>query len=271
MTTSEEKPPTGTVDLEAEVHGDAGASQGVPTKGCPPTLIIIPAYNEEAALPAVLAELRAAVPRFDVLVVDDGSDDNTASVAKAAGADVARLPFNLGIGAALRTGFRYAVQHEYARAVQFDADGQHHATEIFRLLNALDEGADMAIGGRFAGETIDYDVGRVRSGAMRLLRVAVLILSGRRYSDTSSGFRAFSGPVLKLFARTYPAEYMDSVEALLLACYAGFDVVEVPTTMRHRQAGLASNRNFKLLYHYLRLLIVIVTTAPVRSVRARAQ
>lgn len=233
------------------------------------TLILIPAYNERDALPGVLADLRAIVPEHDVLVVDDGSADDTADVAEAAGAIVARLPFNLGIGGALRTGFRYAVRHGYDRAVQFDADGQHEAREIQHLLAALDAGADMAIGGRFAGEAISYEVGRVRNGAMRILRLGVSLLSGQRFTDTSSGFRAFSAPVLELFARTYPAEYMDSVEALLLACYAGFDVVEVPAEMRHRQAGTPSNRNLRLIYHYLRLLIVMVVTAPLRGYRRR--
>lgn len=229
------------------------------------TLIIIPAWNESEALPAVLGELAAVIPECDVLVVDDGSSDDTAAVAERLGATVARLPFNLGIGGALRTGFRYALRNGYERAVQFDADGQHDAREVGRLLQALDGGADMVIGGRFAGDEQTYSVGRVRGGAMRLLRLGVTLLSGRRFSDTSSGFRAFSRPVLELFARTYPAEYMDSVEALLLACYAGFEVVEVPARMRHRQAGAASNRNFKLIYHYLRLLIVMVTTAPLRN------
>jgi glycosyltransferase involved in cell wall biosynthesis len=235
----------------------------------PRTLIIIPALDEAAALPGVLADLRAAVPTCDVLVVDDGSVDDTAAVAEEAGATVARLPFNLGIGGALRTGFRFALRNGYERAVQFDADGQHDATEIARLIQGLDDGADMVIGGRFVGEEISYDVGRVRSGAMRLLRLAVTVLAGRRFSDTSSGFRAFSRPVLELFARKYPAEYMDSVEALLLACYAGFDVVEVPTRMRQRQAGSASNRSFKLVYHYLRLLIVMAATAPVGGLARR--
>lgn len=236
----------------------------------PRTLIIIPALNEEGALPSTLADLRAIVPEFDVLVVDDGSTDGTALAAARAGVPVARLPFNLGIGGALRTGFQYAVRGGYDRAVQFDADGQHEASQIRHLLEALDGGADMAIGGRFAREEISYEVGRVRGTAMRLLRLGVVALSGKRYSDTSSGFRAFSAPVLDLFARTYPAEYMDSVEALLLACYAGFDVVEVPTTMRPRQGGTASNRNLKLIYHYLRLLIVMVSTAPLRRIRTRS-
>lgn len=232
------------------------------------TLIVIPAWNEEAALPAVLRELARRVPEHDVLVVDDGSTDATARVARAMGVPVASLPFNLGIGGALRTGFRYAVQHGYDRAVQFDADGQHDPDSIATLLDALDAGADLVVGSRFASEEHEYAVSPVRGTAMRLLRVAVSLLARQRFTDTSSGFRAFSRPMLEYFARTYPVEYMDSVEALLLACYAGFRVVELPVAMRHRVAGAASNRNLKLLYHYVRLLIVMLSQAPLRRRRA---
>ena len=228
------------------------------------TLVIIPAYQEEAALPAVLDEL-ARLGAYDVLVVDDGSIDATAEVAKAKGAVVAQLPFNLGIGAALRTGFRYAHKHGYERVVQLDADGQHDPNEIPLLLAQLDAGADMVVGTRFLESGSVYEVGRLRFGAMRFLRLAVHLLAGQRFSDTSSGFRGFSKSMTEFFARTYPQEYMESVEALLLACYGGFRVVEIPAEMRQRAGGRPSSRNFKLLYHYIRLLIVMVTTAPVRG------
>lgn len=230
----------------------------------PPTLVVIPAYNEEAALPGVLAELRSAVPDHDVLVVDDGSTDGTSTVAREAGVRVARLPFNLGIGGALRTGFRYAADHGYQRVVQFDADGQHDATAIARLHVALDGGADMVVGSRFADEEVDYDVGHVRGGAMGFLRVVIHLLSGRRFTDTSSGFRGFGPKALRFFSRTYPAEYMDSVEALILAAYAGLSVEEVPTPMHSRVAGQPSTRSLRLIYHYLRVLLVLLISASVR-------
>jgi glycosyltransferase involved in cell wall biosynthesis len=228
-------------------------------------LVIIPALNEEAALPGVLADLAAKCPDLDVLVVDDGSRDRTAEVARAAGVLVAPLPYNLGIGGALRTGFRYALRAGYDRAVQFDGDGQHDPAEIAKLLTVLDEGADMAVGSRFAGQKSDYTVGLVRRRAMRLLRFTVRVLSGRSFSDTSSGFRAFNRETLTLFSTTYPVEYMDSVEALLIAVYAGLRVVEVPIQMRRRAAGTASNRNFKLIYHYLRLFVVLISSASRRG------
>jgi glycosyltransferase involved in cell wall biosynthesis len=231
--------------------------------------VIIPAFNEEAALPAVLDELARVVPDLDIVVVDDGSRDKTAALAAAAGVAVVSLPFNLGIGGALRCGFRYALRHGYERAVQFDADGQHDATQIAALLAGLDDGADMVIGSRFAEATNSYDVGRTRARAMGVLRFVVRQLSGQRFTDTSTGFRAFDLPVLELFGREYPAEYMESVEALVLALAAGFRVVEVPVQMSSRAAGQPSNRSLRLLYHYLRLLLVIVVSAGRRPAEQR--
>lgn len=223
--------------------------------------MIIPAFNEEAALPGTLRELRGVAPELDVVVVSDGSTDRTASVARQEGVPVLELPFNLGIGGALRAGFRHAVDRGYDAAVQFDADGQHDPTQIDKLLDALDQGADMVIGSRFAKESAHYDVGGTRRSAMRLLQIAVRMLSGHRFTDTSSGFRGFNRAVLRFFSRDYPSEYMESVESLVLATYEGFDVVEVPVNMRQRTAGDASARRFRLAYHYLRLLVVLGASA----------
>jgi len=182
-------------------------------------------------------------------------------VARAAGVNVVELPYNLGIGGALQTGFRFAQRGGWTRAVQVDADGQHDPGQISRLFDALDAGADLVIGTRFASEGGGYRVGRTRGRAMGAMRVAVRMLSGRRFTDTSSGFRAFDADVIAFFADTYPSEYMDSVEALLLALREGFAVVETPVTMRERQAGRASNRNLRLVYHFIRLAVVMVSGA----------
>ena len=227
------------------------------------TAVVIPAFNEAEALPGVLAELAAAVPEHEIIVVDDGSTDDTAEVAAAAGVTCLRLPFNLGIGGALRLGFRFAAGEGFDQAYQFDADGQHDPSQIPALLAGL-EHADMVVGTRFAGgdaagggEGGAYRVGRGRSIAMGLLRWLVRRATGRRFTDTSSGFRAMRQPVLELFATEYPVEYMDSVEALLLAVRRGFTVIEVPVRMRERQGGQPSTRNFRLAYHYVRVLIVL--------------
>ena len=232
------------------------------------TLVIIPAFNEEESLPAVLAALRRGAPQHDVLVVDDGSGDGTAAAARAAGVMVARLPFNLGVGGALRTGFRFAARHGYQRAVQFDADGQHDVAALDDLLEELDRGADVVVGSRFAGGRDEYRTGPVRGGAMSVLRLALSLLSGQSFTDTSSGFRAYSRRVIEYFADAYPLEYLsDTVESLLLACYAGFNVVEVPVTMRERSGGVPSNRNVRLIYHYVRLLLVLLAMASLRQRR----
>ena len=235
-------------------------------------LVIIPAFNEESALPTTLAELRATLAdggiTADIVVVDDGSRDRTAATARAGGAVTLRLPFNLGIGGALRTGFRYAVENGYDAAIQFDADGQHDPAEIKGLLAALEDDTDMVVGSRFAGTTSSYEVGGVRRRAMRMLGLTVRLLSGRAFTDTSSGFRAFNREALELFARNYPVDYMESVESLMLACASGLRVTEIPVHMRSRSHGLPTTRRLRLAYHYLRLLFVIVATA---SRRPRAQ
>lgn len=233
-------------------------------------VVVIPAYNEETSLGAVLAELALQTPELDVVVISDGSTDGTVDVARAADCPVLILPYNIGIGGALRTGFAYAVRNGYDRAIQFDADGQHDPQLVAPLLAALDGGADMVIGSRFAeGGAVTYEVGRARRLAMRFLQWLVKRLVGREFTDTSSGFRAFSRPMLEFFANTYPVEYMDSVEALVLACNDGFRVEEVGVNMRGRTGGAPSNRRLRLVYYYVRLVIVMLTSMTRKSSRDR--
>ena len=225
-------------------------------------LVVIPAFNEEGALPDVLAELRRAFPEMELLVVDDGSTDRTREVAAHGGATVLPLPFNLGVGGALRAGFRFAVDNGYERVVQLDADGQHDPVAVRRLLEGLDGGADLVIGNRFGEGMPTYDVGAARGMAMGLLRVLVRLVSGTRVRDTTSGFRAFGPRALDLFSRQLSVEYMgDTVEALLLAVRAGLQVEEVPAAMRPRVAGEPSHRSLRLVYRYLSALLVIFVNA----------
>jgi glycosyltransferase involved in cell wall biosynthesis len=232
--------------------------------------VIIPALNEQDSLPGVLSELAEHAPECDVLVVDDGSTDATARVARLHGARVASLPFNMGVGTALRTGFRFAARNGYDRVVQTDADGQHDASQIVVLTEALDKGADLVIGSRFLAADGHYRVERTRGAAMGLLRLCTVVLLGHQIHDSTSGFRAFSSPLVGAFATTYPREFLsDTVEALLMASYGGYTVVEVPVRMRERAGGVASHRSFKLYYHYLRLLVVMGITASMDGRRAR--
>ncbi|MEZ5381318.1 MAG: glycosyltransferase family 2 protein [Microthrixaceae bacterium] len=224
------------------------------------TLVIIPAYNEQASIGDLLDRLAACGPLrglCDVLVVDDGSSDATLAEARRRGVAVAPLPIHLGIGAALRAGFRHAADAGYERAVQLDADGQHDPAEITRILAGLDDGADLVIGSRFV-EPGDSDSGRYlpsrsRRVAMRWLRLGVRAHTGARHTDPSSGFRGFSRRMIQAFADDYPLDYLESVEALITAHHLGYRVAEVPITGRVRVAGVPSHRGHRLGFHYLRM------------------
>lgn len=205
----------------------------------PRVLVVVPALNEAASVGGVIAEVRAALPRAEILVVDDGSRDGTAQVAAAAGALVARLPYNLGVGGAMRTGFRYALRHGYDTVVQVDADGQHDPSYAPALLTAL-ASCDIVVGARFAGVG-DYRVRGPRGWAMRALSRTMSRIVGTSISDATSGFRASGPRAVRLFASHYPAEYLgDTVESLVIARKVGLTVTQVPVGMRVRSGGRAS-------------------------------
>lgn len=218
-------------------------------------LVIIPALNEEAAIATVVADVRRALSAA-VVVVDDGSTDGTEAVARAVGAVVLRHPFNLGVGAAVRTGLRYAVENGYETVLQLDGDGQHDPEDAKILLSALEhEDVDIVVGSRFE---FGYDLSPARRTVMRLLSSIVSRRLGTTITDTTSGFRAFRGPAVAYFARVYPSDYLsDTVEALLLAADAGLRVVEVPVHMRRRTTGTASTNPVTAAFHVLRLLLVV--------------
>lgn len=219
------------------------------------TLVVIPALNEEATVGAVVTAVRSHL-EADVLVVDDGSTDRTASVASAHGAHVLQHPFNLGVGAALRSGFRFAAERGYGSVVQVDADGQHDPTEAARLLARLhDEGLDLIVGSRFAS---GYRVGRGRRVVMRLLSREISRRLGVEVTDTTSGFRAFGPRTVERFARAYPSAYLsDTVEALLLAGDWDLRVAEEPVVMHPRAGGRPSSGPIKSALYLVRLLLVI--------------
>jgi glycosyltransferase involved in cell wall biosynthesis len=191
-----------------------------------------------------------------VLVVDDGSGDRTSRAAKEAGAEVCQLPFNLGVGGAMRTGYRYAVREGYDVVVQVDADGQHDATYIPRLVEGLQH-ADVVVGSRFAGEG-DYAVRGPRRWAMRLLAGVLSRLSHQRLSDVTSGFRAVNRRGIRVFAEHYPSEYLgDTVESLVIAVRTGCTVAEVPVSMRIRSTGRASQTTFRSMLYLARAVVAL--------------
>ena len=207
-----------------------------------PLLVAIPALNESATIESVVAEVRRGVPGAQIIVVDDGSTDDTAERAQDAGAVVLRMPFNVGVGGAMRTAFLYAQAHDFPIVVQVDADGQHDPAEIATLVAGLDS-ASVVIGARFAGKG-EYPVRGPRRWAMRLLSRTMSMVTGSRLTDVTSGFRATDARAIALFARHYPAEYLgDTVESLMIAARSGLTVTQVPVAMRPRQGGTASQRN----------------------------
>jgi glycosyltransferase involved in cell wall biosynthesis len=222
------------------------------------TLVVVPAWNESEALPATLAELRVELPDVDVIVVDDGSTDGTARVVRGdATAGLVSLPFNIGVGGAMRTGFLFAQRHGYRAVVQVDADGQHDPAAVARLLAEIDAGADVVVGARFAGVG-DYKAGLLRRFAMRFLAVSVSALTHTRLDDVTSGFRASSARAVAVFAHSYPPEYLgDTVESLVIAGRSGLVIRQVPVEMRPRRGGTPSQSAFKSVVYVGRAMLVL--------------
>ena len=218
------------------------------------TLVVIPAFNEAATVGEVVRGIRRL--GMESVVVDDGSSDDTATQAAAAGATVLRIPVNVGVGGALRTGFRHAVMRGATRVVQVDADLQHGPDQIPLLLAAADTGHELVIGSRFSGS--DYAVSGPRRWAMRLLARMVSRRIGVTLTDVTSGFRVISEPLLTTFAEEYPAEYLgDTVEALLLAHRHRARITEVSVVMAARAAGEPTPR-LVAAGHFFRILLTLL-------------
>jgi glycosyltransferase involved in cell wall biosynthesis len=218
---------------------------------------IVPAFNEQGTVTRVIEELRAFDPGMDVVVVDDGSTDRTAQVASANGARVLRLPFNLGIGGAVQTGFRFAFEHGYDLAVRVDGDGQHEAAQLMRVIEPVLRGeADVAVGSRFAGDDVGYRSSRSRRLGIRLLAWIVSGIVGHRVTDTTSGFQALNRNGIALFARDYPHDYPE-VEATIMAFRHRLRFLEVPVTMRERGAGRSSITAIRSVYYMVKVLLAI--------------
>ena len=222
-------------------------------------LIVIPAWNEEGSLPTVLQEVGAAVPHAAVLVVNDSSSDRTSELARSAGVDVLDLPFNLGVGGAMRAGFRFAQLRRYDVVVQLDADGQHDPAEVPQLLAQLEDSAsDIVIGARFAGRG-DYQARGPRRWAMRLMSWTLSRITGARLTDATSGFKAIGPRAIALFAKDYPAEYLgDTVESLVLAARSGLVVSQTPVRMRPRTAGNPSHNPTRSVVYLARAVMALV-------------
>ncbi|MGK0715080.1 glycosyltransferase family 2 protein [Leucobacter sp. W1153] len=231
-------------------------------------LIVMPAFNESEVIAEVIAEVRSCLPDVTILVVNDGSSDDTATVARRAGAIVADLPHNLGVGGAVRCGFQYAVRNGFPVAVQLDSDGQHDPRSVPELVallrgdgattNPSTGEADIVIGARFAGVGT-YEVRGPRKWAMRLLSSILSRTVGTRLSDTTSGFKAHGPFALEVFANDYPAEYLgDTIEALVIGSRAGLVVRQVPVEMRERAGGTPSHNPLKAAVYLARAFMALL-------------
>jgi glycosyltransferase involved in cell wall biosynthesis len=222
-------------------------------------LVIVPAWNEQESLTYSLPALLAEVPKEQIVVIDDGSSDRTSVVCKSFDVNVLRIPINLGVGAAIRCGYLYAVESGFTRVIHFDADLQHKIEEIPELLRKLEE-FDVVIGSRFL-ESSDYKMSALRRLASRLLCKVISRRIDTQLTDVTSGFRAAKGGAIELFASKYPIAYLaDTVESLVIAHDYGYSIGEVFTPMNVRIAGTPSNGVLKSALHFLRAMLVLIST-----------
>jgi glycosyltransferase involved in cell wall biosynthesis len=228
-------------------------------------IAIVPAFNEQAAIGGVVEELLAFDHELDVLVIDDASEDRTAEHARRAGAQVVRLPFNLGIGGAVQTGFRYAEAHGYELAARVDGDGQHDPFELAALIEVVvSDRADICVGSRFAGAE-GYRSSAARRVGIRILARTVSLLTGQHVTDTTSGFQVLNRRAIELFAADYPHDYPE-VEAALMLHKHRLSLVEVPVRMRERSGGRSSITGFRTVYYMAKVMLAIL----IGSLRRRA-
>ena len=223
-------------------------------------LVAIPAWNEEGSIADVIAKVREHRPDAHILVVNDGSTDSTARIAAEAGATVVSLPFNVGVGGAMRTAFLYAKREGYQAMVQVDADGQHDPADLDRVLDGLVD-ADVVVGTRFHQNSM-YFVGGPRRWAMVLLSKSLSRMNKGPISDPTSGFRSAGPKAIALFAVDYPADYLgDTVGSLAIAIRNGLVIHETPVTMYLRQAGRPSKNAIWSALYLGRATLAIIATA----------
>lgn len=226
------------------------------------TLVFIPAWNEEASVAEVIADVREALPKADILVVDDGSTDATVERAREAGALVASLPFNQGLGAALQTGYLYALRNGYDACAHLDADGQHPAPEVARLLAEVTaDRADLVIGSRYHAGAVagtgDYRASFTRRIGISVFRFGLTLATRQRFTDTTSGMRAANRRVMALFSKHYSPDFAE-IESLQLAVRQGMRVEEVPVRMLERAGGSSFLTPLRSAFFIFKGLVVLL-------------
>ena len=219
-------------------------------------LVIIPAYNEEDSIEKVIEDVRTNCPQMDILVVNDGSTDHTSDKAKVSGVVVLDLPFNLGIGGGMQTGYKYADEKGYDIAIQVDGDGQHDPREIPKLLHTLEEKkVDVAIGSRFITD-LEYKATTMRRVGITVLSKVISIMVRQKITDPASGFRASRRKAIQLFAVNYPQDYPEP-EVVVLLSKSGLKMAEVPVKMSQRYSGESSITKIRSIYYMVKVLLAI--------------
>jgi glycosyltransferase involved in cell wall biosynthesis len=222
-------------------------------------LAIVPALNESGSIAATIGEILQHAPGFDVVVVDDASTDETALLARAAGAQVIRLPFNLGIGGAMQAGYLYAIENDYDVAVQVDGDGQHDARHIPMLLEHMraDPTVNMVVGSRFLADDEDgFRSSASRRIGIRIFAALLSQITGQTVTDPTSGFRMTNRSGIRIFANDYPHDYPE-VEAILLIHAHRLRSCEVPVRMRARTSGQSSIASARSAYYMIKVLLAV--------------
>ncbi len=224
-------------------------------------IIVIPAYNEEGNIGPLIHKIRGKLPDIDILTIDDFSGDRTARVAEKAGVIVARLPFNMGYGAALQTGFKYALKKRYQYVVQMDADGQHDPDSVVTLLSEIQkDDADVVIGSRFLHSSGRYKTTLLRKIGMGLFGKVASMVTGQHVSDPTSGFQALNRDTLRFYAsRFYPVDYPDA-DVLIMLHRAGLRIREIPVIMHARQQGQSMHSGLKPLYYIFKMFLSMFVT-----------
>ncbi len=221
-------------------------------------LVIIPAYNESGNIKRTIQELKSLSLGLDLLVIDDGSLDPTAKEAKEEKVNVISLPFNLGIGGAVQTGFQYALAFHYDLVVQVDGDGQHDVRYVEKLLNPLiQDKADLVLGSRFIKPFLGYRSSFIRRVGILFFAYLISFLTRYKITDSTSGFRAFNRKCILIFSKNYPHDYPEP-ESIVVAKRSGLRLIEIPVEMRKRYSGYSSIRYLMTLYYMVKVTFAIL-------------
>jgi glycosyltransferase involved in cell wall biosynthesis len=221
------------------------------------TIILIPAFNEEDAILSTISNLKKYKPDINYLIINDASTDNTETICKENNLNYISLPFNLGIGGAIQTGFQYAIENGYDIGIQFDGDGQHNPEYIEDLIKPIkDEEAEMVIGSRFI-DKVGFQSSKSRRLGIIILNIIIHLVTGFNIKDSTSGFRAFNKRMMSFLYKDYPKDYPEP-ECVVMAKRKGFRIKEIPVIMNEREGGESSISSFKSIYYMIKVSLAVL-------------